>query len=317
MNRSTGLSIRLSVAVFGCALALPLAGAFFPTTGTATAPAEASVKLKITVGKETTYLTDAPVRPDGTVDYVKAYNAIQGKGVTAENNAFIPILKIVGPGGILEKNRAATLEALGIKNLPTDGSYFTGLSEYLKAQGVGGEAAKAISGQMSAAFAHWDAGKYPKLAEWVNANGKQLDAAADAVTRDRWYVPAVANDYMIDILVRDNKTVGELAGCLALRATIRAADGQVEGAWKDALTVHRLGRLESEGGRLPERLVGWGIGNQMIIPDRALLSSGKLSAAQARACLADLQKLPPLGNFVDSANCERLTNQFTIYLTSR
>ncbi len=45
-------------------------------------------KVKITVGKDTTYIT-GPLNADGTVNYVAYINAKHSKGVTPRNNAGI------------------------------------------------------------------------------------------------------------------------------------------------------------------------------------------------------------------------------------
>src|SRR4029078_1861738 len=56
-------------------------------------------KPKITISKETTYITE-PLRPDGYPDYVAALNQRMSLGVTPENNAAVLLQKAFGPSEI-------------------------------------------------------------------------------------------------------------------------------------------------------------------------------------------------------------------------
>src|SRR5215467_16284740 len=61
-------------------------------------------KPKITISKETTYLTE-PLRPDGYPDYVAALNQRMSEGVTPDNNAAVLLMKAFGPRDIPEQFR--------------------------------------------------------------------------------------------------------------------------------------------------------------------------------------------------------------------
>ncbi|HET6427299.1 MAG TPA: hypothetical protein VFJ30_02730, partial [Phycisphaerae bacterium] len=76
---------------------------------------------KLQVGPETTVLL-GPLREDGTVDYAAALEAEASRGVTAENNAAIPLLRVLGPEIIEDPLvRAEALKKLGLSSLPEDG----------------------------------------------------------------------------------------------------------------------------------------------------------------------------------------------------
>jgi hypothetical protein len=292
----------------GAGLRVVCIGVLVMLAGGAQGQPATATKMKITVGRDTTFLTDPPLREDGTVDYLKVYDALLKRGVTLENNAFTGILQVGGPTRVSDKTLAATLEALGIKELPADGVYFKDLSEYLKGQGVGDDAANAVDDQVKLAIAKWDGEQYPQLAGWVKASDPQLNLVVEAVQRDHWYIPPVGSTTMVGILLPTLGMQRELARCLALRASMRVGEGKIDAAWKDALAIHRLARLASHGGTLIERLVAYANESQAVKADQAILASGKLTAAQAKACLADLQKLPPLESTADAINiCERFT----------
>src|SRR3954466_16399265 len=69
-----------------------------PQDATPPAPAQPHPATRpFVISKETTYFT-APVRADGTIDYVEAINARLSRGVTPENNAGIPLLDAAEAG---------------------------------------------------------------------------------------------------------------------------------------------------------------------------------------------------------------------------
>jgi len=293
-----------------CLTVLALSAAAIAQSAPATAPSIPPAKGKIVLARDTTFLTDGPLDDDGVPDYVKAYDALLSKGVTAENNAYIPLLKILGPAMLAKKSRTAALNALGLSpdDLPATGDYFQSLPDFLTAQGMDEDEKNALLDQALPPRIPWDGEQFPQLAMWAGTNGKQLDAAVSAVTRDRWYIPAAGGNMMMDLQLPALGQFRQLADCLALRSQIRAGKGQLDAAWQDALAVHRLARLVSQGGTMIEHMVGYAIENVAIHADTAIFSSGKLTAAQAKACLADLQKLAPLGPLADVMNLsERLT----------
>jgi len=287
------MSIIMRCASTCYVIPLALAVAALGQVAPATVPAAAPAKLKITVGRETTFLTDPPLRGDGTVDYVKAYDAALRQGVTAENNAFARILTVLGPKVASDKTRAATLEALGLKDLPLEGDYYQSFGDYLSAKGVAGDAQLPFFGQLDAVKGHaWAAEEHPELAAWLAQEEKHLDALVAATARERFYIPAISTSgSMIDIWLPALGALRDAGNGLAARVSLRVGAGNLDGAWKDSLAGHRLGWLLTQQGTLIEILVGYAIESLMVKADGAILASPKLTAAQAKACLAELQGL--------------------------
>ena len=87
-----------------------------------------TTRPKITVSKETTYVTGA-LRADGYVDYVAALNQRFSEGVTPENNAVIPFWQAFGPKEIDKKDRQGYFQLLGIPELPEEGAYLVPFDE--------------------------------------------------------------------------------------------------------------------------------------------------------------------------------------------
>lgn len=76
----------------------------------------------ITVAADTTYLT-TPLLADGYPDYLGYWNAQNSAGVTPENNAWVAILRSIGPSEMNDEIRAEHFRLLGIAPLPEEGNY--------------------------------------------------------------------------------------------------------------------------------------------------------------------------------------------------
>jgi len=296
-------------AMLGGLILLGYSAAAFTQTAPATAPATAPGRLKITIGKDTTFLTDPPLRGDGTVDYVKAYDAILAKGATTENNLYIPLLQVFGPGSVSGIGLDATLARLGIKSLPKDGDYFVTFRDYLQSTGVPEASLDSFEAQRDDLIGKlWNEKDLPEVAEWLKQEEKHLDAIVAASVRDHYYLPANSPDgTLIGLFLPSLALQRDLARGLSLRAGLRAAQGNIDAARRDAMAIHRHANLLSHSGSMIEMLVSCAIETLATETDAATISSGKLTTAEAKSTLADLQHLPPFGSFVDTCNtAERL-----------
>jgi hypothetical protein len=89
------------------------------------------------------------------------------------------------------------------------------------------------------------------------------------------------------------------------RATYRIANGNIDGAIEDKLTMHRLGRLAAQGGPLVQHLVGIAIeGMAYAIPIGAN-PEHPLTEQQIRHIIAGLDALPPRSPHTDAYEMER------------
>jgi hypothetical protein len=80
---------------------------------------------------------------------------------------------------------------------------------------------------------------------------------------------------------------------------LRLESGDVDRAAADLLACHRFARLIGQGPTLIDALVAVTIDSMACQGDTALATGGKLSAAQAKAHLAELAKLAPLPSMID------------------
>jgi len=290
--------------------------------GPATKPAGAK-KVKITISKATTYLT-GPVNEDGTVNYVAAINEIYSKGVTRENNAAILLLKAVGPEMIDATVRGKVLEALGV-DLPADGGYFMDLGDYVKAtmvrvprsdldeaplsepdiEALDAARNKAIQQRDKAKAAQWNAEDYPDIAGWLKANEKPLELIVAASKRPRYCMPIVSSSQPPRMEYTSAFTSSHYlspAYALIARAMLRLGEGDVQAAWEDVMTIHRLARLIGQAPTLMDPLFAIQIEDNAARAARAIAASGKLSAEELCRCLKDLQNLGALSGPADVVN---------------
>jgi hypothetical protein len=99
---------------------------------------------------------------------------------------------------------------------------------------------------------------------------------------------------------------------------LRVAEENVEDAWQDLLACHRLARLVGRGATLIELLVGIALDQIADKADVIFLDRAKLTSKQVRACLNDLQQLPPMPAFAENIDlAERFMALETIMLTAR
>lgn len=264
------------------------------------------------VGRETTYLA-GPLRADGTVDYLAGLNELASAGVTTENNAAIPMLQAMGPGVIEPQVRAAVLAELGISSLPEDGDYFVDLLDYLRQtnpQALQREEdgiRLPMDGHLIVARVFdmdqdgWLAEDLTMRDAWLQAIDGPLDRVVEATRKPRWYMPTVSQDQTTLMLavLPNLGSIRSAAKALALRATVRADAGDIDGAWSDAMALHRLARLVGQGGTLIGRLVGAAIESLACQTDLRIARQLNLPPERAKAMLADLRGLGPVPSVVE------------------
>ena len=218
---------------------------------------------KLVLSKETTYFTE-PLCPDGSVDYVAAFNKRLSAGVTPENNALIPILRATGPRPINEKVREKYFQALGIPAPPVDGTcliFATDLPEYKEAEKQSGDAnfLQSIWAQYDKAVkTPWSKKEYPLWAIAIERDNKLLDAVVEGLRRPKAFSPLVPEDeppMLIASVSIEKDSLRQVMRLLPLRAMFKLGHGDVDGAWQDVMAQYRLQRLWSHQPSLINRLV--------------------------------------------------------------
>lgn len=254
---------------------------------------ESSRSPRVTVSQETTRFV-SPLRPDGSVDYAAVINGRFGEGVTAENNACVPLAEA-------SRDREfppSYFEALGMETPDTDGPRLLSIGDFIRQQGRESEDDQSLYYSKNRP---WTRDEFPGIADWLDENEAPLRLVRAAAERNVFYTPLTAvapvDRSHIDLL-QDARLpwlqVRLAANLLTTRAMLRVGEGEVSEAWQDVLACIRLGRLAAHapvdrelhaGYEIEERGQGYAI---------QLLRDAPLSAAEARQLQRQLDALPEL-----------------------
>lgn len=259
---------------------------------------------KITISKETTWATE-PLRPDGFVDYLEAVNRRFSKDVTAENNACVLLYQAMGPspdGGARQPDRF--FQRMGIEPLPDEGKYFQSFRQWASSQDNAPPINQINEMEYQADERPWKAAEFPLIAAWLKDNEMPLMVVAAATERPRYFSPLVNADAnpdggLIEVLLPGVQKSRELARAMAARAMWELAEGSQVDAWRDLMTMHRIGRLVGQGPTLIEFLTGVAIESMAINAELRFLSETKPSAKMLAMYRKQLDRLPPLASVAD------------------
>ncbi len=256
----------------------------------------AAKKFDITISKETTYFL-GPVLPDGTIDYIAAFNQRSSKGVTKDNNAAIGIIKAMGPEFIHKGLRAETFAKLGMSKLPEKGDYFVGHDKFIADTKEFWLQGKKVRGRA------WNAEESPTLAKWINANEKPLAVIAKAVRKDRFFIPLAGQDGDFHSAWKMNHLrIGkfqDVVVALALRATLKMGSDDVKGAWSDVFLIFKLSELISQGPSPGDRFSRMWCYQYVSGASCVILTSDNTSPVQAKQYNMKLQELTRAANMSD------------------
>ncbi|MCL2745045.1 MAG: hypothetical protein FWE67_14470 [Planctomycetaceae bacterium] len=160
----------------------------------------------------------------------------------------------------------------------------------------------------------WTLRDYPMLEEWVKDVDIPLDALADAIRKPVFFAPYLQSSAsvesgkphnLITLIPPDALLFREIARMFQARATYRIAQGNIDGAIDDKLTLMRFGRLIPHGGFLIQYFVGFFIeGAGADIPIGAN-PKHPLTEQQIRRLLEGLDALPPRASINDAFEVER------------
>lgn len=274
------------------------------------AEAPKAAKPKLSLGKDTTYLTE-PLDADGYVDYEAAINARLNGKTTPKTNAVVLLAKCFGPKPGGKQLPPDYFDYLGIDPPPVEGEYFVSSFEFFREEWRGDKTQEFLKLDSRLRDGPWKEADSPKHAEWIKLNEKPLAMATEASLRKDWYHPLACRN-------RDG-TRGNLMGpetgalsairdavhCLQIRATYRLGDGDVDGAFADVLTIHRLGQKVAAGSTLFELLCG--LANREVArgTETAIFEYGRPSAKQSAAYSAAVRRIPEMPSVIQTSHYNR------------
>ena len=211
----------------------------------------------------------------------------------------------MGPSQIAGDERQQFFKMLGIIPPPEKGKYFVPLDDFYHRLTAEERDADKSPNSMEHWLKHfepamqapWSKEQLPRAASWLAANERPLALWIwEASRRPRWYLPLLSDKQG---LLLGNTIVGfphaiEGARALVARSMLRAKMGQMDEAWEDLLSGHRLARLTRQGPWEFECNVANAIEFIVCRGDIALLQHYRFTSAQAARILRDLDRLPPM-----------------------
>jgi hypothetical protein len=255
----------------------------------ATAGAQQESKVDLKVSKETTYV-QGPVNPDGTVNYVRAYNEVGIRHIKPDKNAAHDLIVAIGPALLPTGATPRMKRDLDLPDGFDKAPGFAPLEKFLD------NAAAASRALADATGTPWPALKHPEVARWLEANNGVLDAVAEAVKKGQYFVPLFegrGGGQSLDTALAPDRMVYQQVGkALTARAMLKLAEGKVDEAWADALAASALGRLISGAALLPWCQTGMQIDSDAADAVRNVLDSGNIPPSKIEQCAKSIADLP-------------------------
>jgi len=266
--------------------------------------------LHVTISTATTGL-DHPLNASGTPDYVTALNQHFGEGVTPDDNALVPLLKVLGTDYFTPKQRDKLFE-LGLAGSSTASPQYIRFDQWAQQLPPAQRpSSKDIDDQdTKMGQLPWRRQDKPLWWQWLGAEQQALADVRLAVRKPRLYVPwAPAQDHVHGLIGDPLDAESPLSSAMPvltggrMLATILRADAfhcAGESDWphyrEDILAMCRLSRLINQGPTLIAVLVAVAIDAMASSTVRDTLAAGAMPADQANVLLSELNKLEPVGS---------------------
>jgi hypothetical protein len=278
------------------------------------------------IAPETTYFT-GPLDANGDVDYVAALNQHYSQGVTAENNAVVPLLRAFGPTAIDEKYRETTYRALGMKPLPEQGEYFQSFRELIdeilekeyqallekakrqnrltdevkwkdpKLRHLFRSRTPAIEVQLRAETRQaWRSEDSPLVAAWLKRNERPLDVLAAVPKRPRWFAPYCGaeppNELEAQVNFRsavDRRMAWFAAEALMIRCRLHLGEDRPVEACRDAMLAVQLGEAQAQSRVYNSTYYAARAKEHGLAAMESVFEEVALTSADARGMLSELR----------------------------
>lgn len=245
---------------------------------------ESREPLRYPLGESTSFIVE-PVDTYGDPDYVEALNRQSSTGVSSENNAAVSLMQVIQPPDISTEAWERALASLGMESGQVPSKRFVDLRSYCQMRGVNPddiyfpevtdvESFRSIGNQNN----------HPFLADWVVANEESLGAVREAVACDKFYLPLTVpprkRESLFNVDIDWVEPLRAIARALVIHASIRLAEGDVDGAIADLLAVHRLGYHLSTHPIAVVNIVSVAISRSAFPGDLAIINSPVSTAEQ-------------------------------------
>lgn len=269
-------------------------------------------EVLITISPQTTVI-EAPLRPDGYVDYLAAVEAKSSAGATPENNAVVVLWQVWGPQEYDAAYLSKYFAALGIPPVAEKGDYLpVWYREYnpspkkSDAPSDGGEKVTIpdLGDDLERwATTHpWTDEQIPRGSAWIKENETKIQQLIAGSARPKFYSPLVLVDpdaYIMTMNIPTPELVRKTFRTLCFYAMGCLGQGRTADASTALLAAFRWGRLASQGPGSVSWMVCIAAERQALAGLEALVCSRKLSATEINQLSQQIDELPPLRDMAD------------------
>ena len=246
--------------------------------------------IALKVSAETTLIT-APLRPDGTVDYVKYINDRYGAGVTPENNALVALVPAIGKMDDAWPARSSrAVEAAG-------GRLQDGGFARWDASDLGPDREQVQRQFWELPYRPWKPADAPRIDAWLAQNAGAMQVMVEATRRPRFFMPLVSENGALSM--SNGGAIAVLKSpfhavwvSLQLRAMRKIGTGNLADAWEDLAACHRMSALTYQSWDLVTYLIGMDYEERVLRSDVAMLQAAGHDRKLLERILADLQRQP-------------------------
>ena len=251
----------------------------------------------LVISRQTTFITE-PVREDGGIDYLAAYNReLMVSGVTVETNAFIDLLRVL-PSSIehpLEREQFA--KQLGLSAFPEEFQYIDIPSDFhVKRYGRSSDG-KAWRAEWTHVLNQpWTSQDYPKWGAWVEEYDEAIDFLVAASRKSHFYYPMVVSEYRNEESLsrepfwefRHRQAYALILSCRAMNSL---GEKNGEAALEDVLALYRWSRLHGQSLSIAELCIH-GSHQFAFSSAQTLIRHGNLNEEQLQRFQSTLAGLP-------------------------
>ena len=278
----------------------------------------------LVISEKTTRIT-GPLTKDGRIDFLKHLEATTyPPEMKTDDNGFRVFLRTFGDISESRGNefmRRQRCEKLGLDpdekptlQMPKEPERI--VEEYYKQKG---ETAPEKPREFFAK--PWTVEEYPMMKDWITAIDAPLDAVTKMVRKPVFFFPLLESEEAIDvvepedlmgIMLPDMHLAREIARQFQARANHRIAQGDIDGAISDTISVFQLGRKVGTGGPLVQCLTGLAIEGVGLSIPIAGNPQRQPSVEQLKRLVAAFEALPPTPPLKEAMEWERCAGLSTL-----
>lgn len=252
-----------------------------------------------------------PLMPDNIVADMRAFNEELSRNVKPEENAVVWLLQALGTECVGDAYLESTLDMLGVQSFSKEGPELEKLEAFGRRREKAGknyakESFEFNEGMRLGPTRLWKRSEFGAFADYLDESSAAFDLVTTGVRQPAYYWPLVSEEVPQHIISASHGLelrLVFLAKLLSARANLRVAEGEIDLALTDILTLHRLASLMSHGLPLEvtvakaQMIDALAYGSEMV-----LFESGKLTSETATRYSEQLAAVPLIASAAEAAD---------------